>query len=66
MIAPQKEFYPEPQAEPLVILFRIISHRSWDELQSLHEAFLGSRVEHVLHGIYVLLIEPGGARRLTR
>ncbi len=60
--APQKKYYPEP----LVILFRIISHRSWDELQSLHEAFPGSRVEHVLHGIYVLLIEPGGARRLTR
>jgi hypothetical protein len=64
VIAPQEEFYPEPKTESLMILFRIISRRSWDELQSLHEAFPGSRVEHVLHGIYVLVIEPGGARRL--
>ncbi len=65
MIAPQEEFYPQPQTEPLIILIRIISHRSWDELQSLHEAFPGSRMEHVLDGTYVLVVKPGGARRLV-
>ncbi len=65
MIAPQEEFYPEPQTDNLMILFRIISRRSWDELQDLHEAFPGSRVEHVLHDIHVLIIEPGGAKRLA-
>jgi hypothetical protein len=65
MIAPQEEFYPEPRTETLLILFRIVSCKSWDELQGWHEAFLGSRVEHVLHGIYVLVIESGGARRLA-
>jgi hypothetical protein len=61
--APQDEVYPQPPSETLVILFRIISRRSWDRLQGLHEAFPGSRVEHVLHGIYVLIIESGGAKR---
>jgi hypothetical protein len=51
--------------ESLMVLFRIISRRSWDEHQSLHEAFLGSQVEYVLHGIYVLIIEPGCTRRLA-
>lgn len=66
MDAPQSEFYPEPRTEALMILFRIISRRSWDELQSWCEAFPGSRVEHVLHGIYALIIPSGGARRLVR
>jgi hypothetical protein len=65
MIAPQSEFYPEPQTESLLILFRIISRKSWNELQSWHDAFPGSRVEHILYGVYVLIIEPGGARRLA-
>jgi hypothetical protein len=46
-----------------MILFRIISRKSWDELQSWHEAFPGSTVEHVLHDIYVLVIKPGGSNR---
>ena len=62
MIAPQTEFYPEPRMEALMVLFRIISRESWDELQSLHKAFSESRVEHVLYGIYVLIILPGGVR----
>lgn len=65
MIVPQEEFYPEPRTNALVMLFRIISRKSWDDLQSLHEAYPGSRVEHVLYGIYALIIEPGGARRLV-
>ena len=65
MIAPQPESYPKPRTESLVILFRIISRESWEELRSWHEAFPGSRLEHVLHGIYVLVVEPGGARRVA-
>ncbi len=52
--------------ETLMVLFRIISRRSWDELQSWHEAFPGSRVAHVLHCIFMSIVEPGGARRLTK
>ena len=63
MNAAQEEFYSEAPPENLIILFRIISRRSWDRLQGLHEAFPGSQVEHVLHGIYVLIIQPGGAKR---
>ncbi len=51
--------------ESFLILFRIISRRSWDELQSWQHALPGSRVEHIEHGIYVLTVEPGGARRLA-
>ena len=47
-----------------LVLFRIISRRSWDELQAFREAFPGSRVEHVLFGIYALIIPQGGAQRL--
>jgi len=62
MDAPQEEFYTEHQTETL-ILFKIISRRSWDELQSWHRAFPGSRVEHVLKGtgIFILVAPPGGA-----
>jgi hypothetical protein len=48
MDAPQPEFYPEPWAEALMFLFRIITRESWRELQCLHEALRGSRVEHVM------------------
>jgi len=65
MDAPQPEFYPEPRTEALTVLFRIIGRRSWNDLQSLHEAFPGSRVEHVMKGtgIFVLHVPPVGARR---
>jgi hypothetical protein len=65
MITPPEEFYTESPRETLMILFRIISRKSWNELQSWHDAFPGSRVEHILYGVYVLIIEPGGARRLA-
>jgi hypothetical protein len=65
MDAPQEEFYIEPPPEALAVLFKIISQESGNELQGWHEAFPGSRVEHVLHGVYVLIIRPGGARRLA-
>ncbi|MBA2783004.1 MAG: hypothetical protein H0T74_08800 [Rubrobacteraceae bacterium] len=64
MDAPQNEFYIEHQTETL-ILFKIISRRSWDELQGWHRALPGSRVEHIKHGIYVLTVEPGGANSVA-
>lgn len=51
--------------ESISVLFRIISRRSWDELHSWHKAFPGSRIEHLMHGLYVLHVEPGGARELA-
>jgi hypothetical protein len=46
----------------LMILFRIISRRSWDDLQGWHKAIPVSHVEHLMVGLYVLIIEPGGAK----
>lgn len=65
MDAPQSKSYPIEE-ESLLVLFRIISRRSWDELQSWHEALPGSRVEHLMYGCYVLIVRPGGARELSR
>jgi hypothetical protein len=45
----------------LSVLFRIISRRSWDELQAWHRACPGSTVEHLMFGLYVLTIPAGGA-----
>lgn len=59
MDAPIERVY-NTKEEGITVLFRIISRRSWDELQSWHKALPGSRVEHVAYGIYVLTIEPGG------
>lgn len=63
MDAPTESFYTEE--ESISVLFRVISRRSWDELQSWHKALPGSRVEHLMYGCYVLIVRPGGARRLT-
>ena len=65
MIAPQESFYLGRRAEALMILFKIISRRSWDNLQNRHQALPGSHVEHVMDGIYVLHVPPGGSRRLA-
>jgi len=51
--------------ETLAVLFRIISRRSWDELQSWHRALPGSRVERLMFGLYVLHVPPGGAKELA-
>ncbi|PLS85654.1 MAG: hypothetical protein CYG60_11440 [Actinobacteria bacterium] len=66
MDAPQEAFYPEPRTEDIMVLFRIISRESWDELQDLHEALPGSRIEHLLYGLYVLFIGPGGAKETAK
>ena len=62
MDAPREEFYTEPRPEALVVLFKIISRHSWDELQSWHRAFPGSRIEHVQKGtgIFVLIVGTAG------
>ena len=68
MIGPQKKLYPEARTEAPMVCFRIISRRSWDNLQSLHQAFPESRVERVMEGtgIFVLHIPAGGAKDLGR
>lgn len=63
---PASPLYPSSQTEETWVLFRIISRKSWDDLQSLHESFPGSRVEKLMFGLYVLIIGPGGDRRLTQ
>ncbi len=52
--------------ESLLLLFRILTRREWDELQSWHEALPGSRVEHLMYGLYVLYAEPDGASWLIK
>ncbi len=44
----------------LSVLFRILTRRSWDELQAWHRACPGYRVEHLMFGLYVLTIPAGG------
>ena len=50
-----------------MILFKIISRRSWDALQDMHQAFPGSRVEHLMEGtgLYVLYVPVGGAKGIA-
>ena len=54
---------PENSSEciELMVMFRIISRQSWEELQSWHRACSGSTVVHLAHGLYVLAVPPGGA-----
>ncbi|HVF02996.1 MAG TPA: hypothetical protein VNA27_16860 [Rubrobacteraceae bacterium] len=65
MTAPLNPSILDSLPETLMILFRIIPRQSWGELQELHEAFPGSCVEHILHGVYVLVVLLGGAKELT-
>ncbi len=63
MDAPMEKVYTT-ENNGIMVMFRIISRRSWDELQSCHKALPGSRVEHLMYGCYVLHVKPGAARRL--
>ena len=65
MDTPQESFYSKPEDESIMVLFRIVSRRSWDELQSWHRALPGSRVEHLMYGLYVLSVKPGRPTRLA-
>lgn len=44
----------------LTVLFRILSRRDWDRLLGWRAACPGSRIEHLMHGLYALHV-PGGA-----
>lgn len=65
MDAPQSKSYPIEEAS-ISVLFRIISRHSWHEFQSWHKALPGSRVEHLMYGLYVLHAEPDGASWLIK
>jgi hypothetical protein len=43
----------------LSVLFRIISRRDWDRLLGWRAAFPGSRIEHLMHGLYALHVPAG-------
>ena len=47
-----------------MVLFKIISRYSWDQMQAWHRACPGSTVEHVMAGtgIYILHLPAGCAR----
>ena len=47
-------------APELSVLFRIISRRDWDRLLGWRAACPGSRIEHLMHGLYALHM-PSGA-----
>jgi len=44
----------------LTVLFRIISRQDWARLLGWWAACPGSRIEHLMHGLYVLHV-PAGA-----
>jgi hypothetical protein len=48
-------------ASELTVLFRIISRRDWDRLQGWRAACPGSRIEHLMFGLYALHL-PAGVR----
>jgi len=41
------------------VLFRIISRRDWDRLLGWRAACPGSRIEHLMHGLYALHVTAG-------
>ncbi len=45
----------------LSILFRIISRADWDRLHGWSAACPGSRIEHLMYGLYALHV-PAGVR----
>jgi hypothetical protein len=62
MIAPSPNIIHDPDVPPAaLVLFRIISRRDWDRLQSWHKSCPGSTVEHLEHGLYVLTVPAGSA-----
>lgn len=50
-----------PERTEVMAMFRILTRREWDVLQSWHRACPGSTVEHLAHGLYVLTVPAGGA-----
>lgn len=65
MTAPLSLIVQDSLPDTLVVPFKIISRRSWDELQGWHAVLPGSQIEHVLFGVYALIIPPDGAKDLA-
>ena len=49
-----------PERTEVMVMFRILTRREWDNLQSWHKSCPGSTVEHLYRGMYVLTIPAGG------
>lgn len=56
---------PRGRTDEVMILVKIISRRSWDDLQAMHRACPGSTVEHLYRGMHVLTIPTGGATEVA-
>jgi hypothetical protein len=54
-----------PERTEVMVMFRIISRHSWDNLQSWHASCPGSTVEHLYAGLYVLTIPADGVAEGT-
>ncbi len=46
----------------VMVMFRILTRRDWDNLQSWHASHPGSSVEHLHCGLFVLTVPAGAAR----
>ena len=51
--------------ETPVVLNKTTTRESWNRLRAWHAALPGSRIEHVLRGIFVLHVPSGGAKDLA-
>jgi hypothetical protein len=49
-----------PERIEVMVMFRILTRREWDKLQSWHKSCPGSTVEHLYAGLYTLTIPAGG------
>jgi hypothetical protein len=45
----------------VMVMFRILTRREWDNLQSWPKSCPGSTVEHLYRGLDVLTVPAGGA-----
>jgi len=44
----------------VMVMFRILTRKEWDQLQAWHASCSGSTIEHLYAGLYVLTISAGG------
>ncbi len=56
---------PQERADEVMVLVKIISRRSWVDLQAMHRACPGSTVDHLYRGMHVLTIPTGGATEVA-
>jgi len=50
---------PEVKDQGILVLFRNISRFDYDRMHAWAESFPNSKVEHVMHGIFVVAIDAG-------